>query len=100
LFWIFFFFASGSSQLDVEWSFVDKVREKGVHQKRNIFDGDREVFEFVRQDFEDAVVMPSYRNIDQVQLMTSGAYSCSMVKGMELMDISQGCVPCGFKTSV
>lgn len=59
--------AKGSAKLEVEWSFVEKVNNKTVHQKRNIFDGSCEVFQFVRDDFEDAVVMPSYRNIDQPQ---------------------------------
>nr|KAG5691629.1 hypothetical protein BaRGS_023800 [Batillaria attramentaria] len=57
----------GSADLDIEWSFVDQVNVTSVVQKRNVFDGKRDVFCFEKEHFEDAVVMPSYRNIDQPQ---------------------------------
>lgn len=55
------------SDLDIEWSFVEHVINSSVHHKRNIFDSKRDTFQFDKAKFEDAVVMPSYRNIDQPQ---------------------------------
>ena len=58
---------AGTGQLDIEWRFVEEVNSKTVIQRRNVFDGNRAVFCFEQQQFEDAVVMPSYRNMDQPQ---------------------------------
>ncbi|CAL1533205.1 unnamed protein product, partial [Lymnaea stagnalis] len=55
--------------LTIEWSFVDKVIDFIKVEKRAGFSkksGD-ESFQFCLDDFQDAVVMPSYRNIDQPQ---------------------------------
>ena len=46
---------------------MEEVISRSVIQKHNIFDGSRDVFSFKHEQFEDAVVMPSYRNMDQPQ---------------------------------
>ncbi|KAK6181301.1 hypothetical protein SNE40_009184 [Patella caerulea] len=56
-----------SNVADIEWNFVDYVTGVNSYQKKNVFDSKRDIFEFRKEDFEDAVVMPSYRNIDQPQ---------------------------------
>nr|QOW64961.1 hypothetical protein [Lymnaea stagnalis] len=59
----------GCEELTIEWSFVDKVIDFIKVEKRAGFSkksGD-ESFQFCLDDFQDAVVMPSYRNIDQPQ---------------------------------
>ncbi|XP_059142137.1 endoribonuclease Dicer-like isoform X2 [Physella acuta] len=55
--------------LNIEWNFVDKVIEfikvekrAGCNKKQS-----ESLFQFSVTNFEDAVVMPSYRNIDQPQ---------------------------------
>ncbi|KAK6999788.1 endoribonuclease Dicer [Biomphalaria glabrata] len=57
------------NELEIEWDFVDKVIDFIKIEKRAGFSskGGSEPFHFNVDDFEDAVVMPSYRNIDQPQ---------------------------------
>ncbi|ESP02872.1 hypothetical protein LOTGIDRAFT_111015 [Lottia gigantea] len=52
---------------DIEWSFVEYVTSNNSDQKKNVFDSKRDIFMFDKEAFLDAVVMPSYRNIDQPQ---------------------------------
>lgn len=62
---LYFNFSEDGSVLEVDWTFTDKV----VDSVNNPPQAKGEDFEFVfrAEDFEDAVVMPSYRNIDQPQ---------------------------------
>ncbi|OWF53355.1 endoribonuclease Dicer-like [Mizuhopecten yessoensis] len=56
-----------NSDYFVDWDFIDLVKLSKQAVKRNIYDSKREIFEFKKDEYEDAVVMPSYRNIDQPQ---------------------------------
>ncbi|XP_052768714.1 endoribonuclease Dicer-like [Mya arenaria] len=56
---------SGGSNLDIDWTYTDKVVES-VNSTPKAH-GEDYMFEFRAEDFEDAVVMPAYRNIDQPQ---------------------------------
>ncbi|XP_071079246.1 endoribonuclease Dicer-like isoform X2 [Haliotis cracherodii] len=59
---------STESGLGIQWDFVNLVQSTAKpEKKKNVFDKKRGVFEFRQEDFADAVVMPSYRNIDQPQ---------------------------------
>lgn len=51
--------------LEVDWKFTDKVVESSNQPPQTLNESFE--FEFQAEDFEDAVVMPSYRNIDQPQ---------------------------------
>ena len=50
----------------IDWKFATKVVESETNPQRPKNDEDY-MFEFKAEDFEDAVVMPAYRNIDQPQ---------------------------------
>ncbi|XP_067682625.1 endoribonuclease Dicer-like [Haliotis asinina] len=59
---------SSESGFGIQWDFVNLVQSTAnPEKKKNVFDKKRGVFEFRQEDFADAVVMPSYRNIDQPQ---------------------------------
>ncbi|XP_048244529.1 serine-rich adhesin for platelets-like isoform X2 [Haliotis rufescens] len=59
---------STESGLGIQWDFVNIVQSTAKpEKKKNVFDKKRGAFEFRQEDFADAVVMPSYRNIDQPQ---------------------------------
>ncbi|XP_012942349.1 endoribonuclease Dicer [Aplysia californica] len=60
---------NGSQDLTIEWSFVEKVIHFMQMEKKGSFNKQKkkESFTFDVEDFKDAVVMPSYRNIDQPQ---------------------------------
>lgn len=51
----------------INWNFVDEVQSSFSRKHPDIYDPKREKFKFCTGDFEDAVVMPSYRNMDQPQ---------------------------------
>ena len=59
----------GKPKLTIDWQFADKVNSFSVSEKRNISTQKKkqDAFIFNIEDFSDAVVMPSYRNIDQPQ---------------------------------
>ena len=52
----------------IDWSFIDKVEESIISEKtgKPVL-CEEEQFIFKQEEYEDAVVMPSYRNIDQPQ---------------------------------
>ncbi|KAK3597389.1 hypothetical protein CHS0354_040114 [Potamilus streckersoni] len=56
-----------SSLLKIDWNFVHKVEESPFIRKAPRGKNVTVPFIFNEEDFEDAVVMPSYRNIDQPQ---------------------------------
>ncbi|GFS16244.1 endoribonuclease Dicer [Elysia marginata] len=72
---------NGKEELKIDWEFVDKViqfmssqkradmtkRKKGSGRGVKSGEDKDEQFRFRIEDFEDAVVMPSYRNMDQPQ---------------------------------
>lgn len=58
---------AASQESIVDWNFIEKVEKYKLYQRRNIYDTEREIFEFTKKEYEDAVVMPGYRNIDQPQ---------------------------------
>ena len=60
-------FVDNECNFSFDWDFIQKVETSKTHVKRNIFDSKRESFVFDRKEYEDAVVMPSYRNTDQPQ---------------------------------
>ncbi|CAI9730629.1 endoribonuclease Dicer-like [Octopus vulgaris] len=51
----------------INWNFVNEVQFSFSRNHPDIYDSKREKFKFCTEDFEDAVVMPSYRNMDQPQ---------------------------------
>lgn len=51
----------------VDFDFMEKVEKSKFVEKRNIYDSKQDKFEFVEAEYDDAVVMPAYRNIDQPQ---------------------------------
>ncbi|ELU12939.1 hypothetical protein CAPTEDRAFT_223153 [Capitella teleta] len=53
----------------VDWDFVGEIQKSPLHLTRRKYlpDAKKEAFVFNEDDFHDAVVMPSYRNIDQPQ---------------------------------
>ncbi|KAK3092704.1 hypothetical protein FSP39_006212 [Pinctada imbricata] len=51
----------------IDWDFISKLEQSKHHVKRNILDSKREPFVFNKEEYSDAVVMPSYRNTDQPQ---------------------------------
>lgn len=51
----------------LDWTFIKEVEDSKSHVRRNIHDSKREQFVFSKEKYEDAVVMPSYRNVDQPQ---------------------------------
>ena len=53
--------------MNIDWKFIDLVKASKSIPKRNIYDSKREEFVFKKENYSDAVVMPSYRNIDQPQ---------------------------------
>ena len=71
----------GDNELSIDWEFADKViqfmlsqkradvakRKKGSGRGGKNGEDKENKFEFRIEDFEDAVVMPSYRNMDQPQ---------------------------------
>lgn len=56
---------SEHSALHIDWQFTDKVVDTSNNPRKSHTIG--EPFVFKAKEFEDAVVMPSYRNIDQPQ---------------------------------
>ncbi|XP_041353083.1 endoribonuclease Dicer-like [Gigantopelta aegis] len=58
-----------SSETPIEWDFIDLVKTslKTNVDKKTARETKKEIFQFKQEDFSDAVVMPSYRNIDQPQ---------------------------------
>ncbi|CAH1790780.1 unnamed protein product [Owenia fusiformis] len=57
-----------ASKVDIDWNFVSRIEANQASPRRvNIYDKDRETFVFNKEDFNDAVVMPAYRNFDQPQ---------------------------------
>ncbi|XP_064603433.1 endoribonuclease Dicer-like isoform X2 [Liolophura sinensis] len=60
--------AENPGGLCIDWDFVEHLgkRSSPVEQAK-IYDAKREKFLFQTEQFQDAVVMPSYRNIDQPQ---------------------------------
>ena len=57
-----------AESFSIDWDFIATVEQAPLNNNRKmIFEKEREGFAFDRKVFEDAVVMPSYRNIDQPQ---------------------------------
>lgn len=55
------------TDLVIDWNFVNYVETNKMGHRKNIFGVKKDEYEFHRDVLEDAVVMPSYRNIDQPQ---------------------------------
>ena len=51
----------------IDWSFLRKISEANSAKLGHVKDADRSGFEFRESDYQDAVVMPWYRNQDQPQ---------------------------------
>ena len=66
---IYQFFSDQVQPVYIDWDFIKVIEDKPMKssQRRYLFEADKENFTFRVKDFEDAVVMPSYRNIDQPQ---------------------------------
>ena len=60
---------AGSQDLSIDWLFVEKVNTFQLSDKKGVLSKQKKDQTFVYDvaDFQDAVVMPSYRNIDQPQ---------------------------------
>ncbi|KAL5008233.1 hypothetical protein ScPMuIL_013814 [Solemya velum] len=58
---------SALTDLQIDWNFVNYVETNKMGHRKNIFGVKKDNYEFHRDVLEDAVVMPSYRNIDQPQ---------------------------------
>ena len=57
-----------NEKVDIDWTFVAVIKEASKHDPRALAKArkkDKELFEFHEEVFQDAVVMPSYRNTDQ-----------------------------------
>ena len=61
------YFSDDDGNAVIDWPFITEVENSKSHVRRNIYDSKREQFVFSKEDYEDAVVMPSYRNVDQPQ---------------------------------
>lgn len=66
---IFLYFSDSSGRTVLDWDFITLIENSSLVPNRKRFskDAPKETFVFDRKTFEDAVVMPSYRNIDQPQ---------------------------------
>lgn len=66
---IFLYFSDSSGRTVLDWDFITLIENSSLVPNRKRFSKDvpKETFVFDRKTFEDAVVMPSYRNIDQPQ---------------------------------
>ena len=62
----------------INWNFVDEVQSSFSRKHPDIYDPKRKKFEFCTEDFEDAVVMPSYRNMDQPQHFYVAEIKCDL----------------------
>ena len=52
----------------IDWEFVDMIEKaRPGHFRKDLFNPEKPKFVFKEETFQDAVVMPSYRNIDQPQ---------------------------------
>ncbi len=61
-------FSGVEGDLKIDWDFVKHVESNPITSRRTqLYEAKKEKFVFVGKLFEDAVVMPSYRNIDQPQ---------------------------------
>ena len=58
---------SDAESRDIDWPFVEMIATSSTMTKKARASTDTEEFVFDRSRFEDAVVMPSYRNTDQPQ---------------------------------
>lgn len=74
----FVFSVNGSESID--WEFVKEIQSEGDPRPVPPQDDARKKFQFQHDLYEDAVVMPWYRNQDQPQVCYD-AYPCVM-KGM------------------
>ena len=59
---------AGREQLDVDWPFLEAVTPRYSDKLQPRSDEQRKDFQFERQTFLDAVIMPWYRNQDQPQV--------------------------------
>ena len=68
-----FYYLDQSGNTVVDWAFINMLEKsplqsrKITQEKKKEKEKEKEKFVFKKEDFEDAVVMPSYRNIDQPQ---------------------------------
>ena len=58
----------GVDQVEVDWEFLDRIYAKRDLNPEPISEDDRENFQFDASKYQDAVVMPWYRNQDQPQV--------------------------------
>ena len=64
----YLYFIEDDEQQVIDWAFIDKVEEANIAEKNDKpAKTEEEMFVFNNEEYEDAVVMPSYRNIDQPQ---------------------------------
>ena len=62
--------AGSKGECVIDWDFIQQIQQAPLKASKRTCtseDGTREEFVFSSEDFENAVVMPSYRNIDQPQ---------------------------------
>ena len=52
---------------EIDWEFLRKIGDEGINKLSPILDENRKNFEFSKSKYEDAVIMPWYRNQDQPQ---------------------------------
>ena len=55
------------SKEEIDWEFLKKIGEEGDTKLAPVSDEERKDFEFSKSRYEDAVIMPWYRNQDQPQ---------------------------------
>ncbi|GFV60263.1 endoribonuclease Dcr-1 [Trichonephila clavipes] len=58
---------SNADELVIDWKFTDLILQQKNNKPRKPFDEERKNFKFITEDYQDAVVMPWYRNLDKPQ---------------------------------
>lgn len=56
-----------SSVYTIDWKFVSTINSQKGNKPRKLLEEERQFFEFVEENYVDAVVMPWYRNLDKPQ---------------------------------
>ncbi|XP_042895189.1 endoribonuclease Dicer isoform X2 [Parasteatoda tepidariorum] len=70
----------------IDWPFVDLIFEQNTKKPQKASENERKNFKFITDDYQDAVVMPWYRNLDKPQFFYVAEICTSLTPLSEFPD--------------
>lgn len=83
----FFFLDNSKEEYVIDWQFANVIFEQRNGKPGKISDEERDNFKFVTEDYQDAVVMPWYRNLDKPQFFYVAEICTSLTPKSDFPDL-------------